>query len=238
MSKPKPGKRTPRAIPSPPPLEPLFEKIMEECVRVQRLTFAERMAEHKAGTPFPPTIPVASGQIDTSDEGFKAIGELASRYQAEPPALKAKVSKDTYTKAVLHAVGDSISGIRNRSDATDDNWITVITDIFKETLQARISGTLRDRIEVVPCHIFDSDQAVSTFKVGPVTFYPRPEWLKSLDPRLVRTDLVEDAWANRLSFDKLREMAFTAGSDAPTQGAFPRSSARASPVACATVLQD
>ncbi|WP_315805388.1 hypothetical protein [Bradyrhizobium sp. SZCCHNS3002] len=70
LSKPKPGKRAPRAASVPSAVEPLIEKIVEECVRVQHFIFSERMAEHKLGGPFPPAIPVASGQIDMSDEAF------------------------------------------------------------------------------------------------------------------------------------------------------------------------
>src|ERR1700738_1320779 len=39
------------------------------------------------------------------------------------------------------------------------------------------------------------------FKIGPVTFYPRHEWIKTLDHKIAA--IVEDVWSRRLSVDQL-----------------------------------
>ena len=95
-----------------------------------------------------------------------------------------------------------------------------MTALFKEKLDARLSGVERDRTQFVPCHIFDHDQGAATFEIGPVTFYPRPEWLKTMDAELTRTDLIESVWNNSLSIDDLRKMAFSSAGNDATRGAY------------------
>lgn len=219
MSKSKGGKREPKVIKA-PQTEPLIETIMEECIRVQPLSYQELIAELKPGTIFPPAIPVASGHIFTSSEGFKVAGKLAALYKFEPPALRAQVSRDTYAKAVLYALGDSILGIRDQTMDDVEDWLAPMTALFKEKLTARLSGVKRDRTQIVPCHIFDHDQVAATFEIGPVTFYPRPEWLKTLDAEVTRTDLIDGVWSNSLSIDDLRKMAFGSAANDAIRGAY------------------
>ena len=174
----------------------------------------------KAGTIFPPAIPVASGQIFTSGNGFEAAGKLAALYRFELPAIRAQVSRDTYAKAVLYALGDSILGIRDQTKDDVEDWVGPMTAPFKEKLKARFSGVKRDRTQIVSCHIFDHDQVAATFEIGPVTFYVRPEWLKTLDAEVTRTDLIDRVWNNSLSIDDLRKTAFGSAANDAIRGAY------------------
>ena len=122
LSKSEGGKRE-RKVVKVPRTEPLIETIIEECARVQPLSYHELMAELTPGTIFPPSIPVASGQIFTSSKGFGAAGKLAALYKFEPAALRARVSKDTYAEAVLYALGDSILGLRDQTKDGVEDWL-------------------------------------------------------------------------------------------------------------------
>jgi hypothetical protein len=207
-----------------PAIEPLIEKIMTECVRVARLSFQEQMAELKPGVPFPPTIPVGPGQLDTSSEGFEAIGKLSALYKLEPPEVRARVSRDTYAKVVLYAVGDSIMWIKDqtktKSKVDEEPWVEPMAAQFKEQLASRLAGVKRDQTQIVPCHIFDSDQNAPSFTVGPISFYTRPDWLKTLNGEVTRTDLIEDYWSSRLSLDDLRKRTYGPESNDAIRGAY------------------
>jgi hypothetical protein len=174
----------------------------------------------KPGRVFPPTIPLASGQIFTSEKGFEAVGKLAALYRHEPARLKARVSRDIYDKAVLYALGDSIADFRNQPTFDNENWPGPLTALFKIKLEARLSGATQDRAQIVPCHIFHYDQVAAAFEIGPVTFYPRHEWLKTLNVDAVRTDLIEDVWFDRLAVGDLQKKTFGPNTNLPIRGAY------------------
>ncbi len=151
---------------------------MEECVRVSKLSFDQRMADLKPGTLFPPAIPIGMNEISTSQKGFEEIGKLAGLYSFEPAALRSKISKDTYAKAVLYAVGDAIVGLRDSpfNGVKEDEWVEPMVALFKEKLTTRLDAARRTQIHFLPCHLFDSDQKAPSFKIGLVTFFPRDQW--------------------------------------------------------------
>jgi hypothetical protein len=71
------NERKPR-VKTVPPIEPLIETVIEECVRVQRMSFNDLMAEMKPGLIAPPSIPLGLEQIYTSSKGWDALGKLTN----------------------------------------------------------------------------------------------------------------------------------------------------------------
>ncbi|MET4245491.1 hypothetical protein [Bradyrhizobium sp. RT10b] len=219
MAKKSGGPRTARDK-AMPPIETLIETIVEEAWRVSNLPLADQMAEKRPGSPFPPSIPVGMAQIHTSNRGFDAIGKLADLYRFEPPSLRNRISKETYAKAALFAIGDSIIGFPDLQLSTDADWVAPMATLFKEKLAARLVNTTKNQTQYIPCHIFDPDQKVPAFKIGPVTFYPRSDWLRSLDAGVVRIDLIRKVWKGSLSTEELQKDAFSGRSADAVRGAF------------------
>lgn len=203
-----------------PAIEPFITTIVEECHRVSNLPLTEQMAEKSPGSLFPPSIPIGMGQIHTSVIGFNAIGRLADLYGFEPQQLRNKISKETYSRAILFAIGDSILDFSSQQHPKDADWVPLMATLFKEKLEARLANTTRNQTQYLPCHIFDANQKASSFKIGPVTFFSRPDWLKILDVGEVSVDLIRKVWKGSLSVNDLQTKAFTKGSTDATRGAF------------------
>lgn len=210
------------AAPTTPKLgvEALLEKIIDDVLTTATMSFDDWWALSK--TPLVPlAIPVGPGtQYRVTQIGVDAAHTLAGMEWKARADLRQRFSRKDYDRLAFTAIGEAVSTCRshlppvdptNATATPDDAFYKAVADDFAANLDrlAAAAGPEVDRH--IPCQLFDADQGVPGFRMGPVEFLPRPDWIARyvVNPRQLA--LVMAVEAGVTTFADLRQKAFAAG---------------------------
>ena len=159
----------------------------------------------------PRWLNTSQGEMRLNHRAVALIEEVASIVGASNVEARALVEPDVRFNAVANALGETLLWAHKHQR----RQTTVDLDAVAEDFLGRLSASFKDnRIDVtwlVPCHIFDDDQEVPRFSVGPVTFCPRADWLAQTD-KDIHKDWIADHWSGAVSQEALLKR--TTGVDA------------------------
>lgn len=187
----------------------LIDRIVEETVRVSKLTWDQRRAELPPTVILPPGIPAGQGNIPTSVDAIRLAYQLSAIYR-ERQRLNFTVSREMFERQTLYAIGDMLVDVQNAE--LPENWLPTAFGFFEKHLVDRVSKSTHDLAEIVPCDVFDSDQHTQAFTIGPAYFEPRDAWL-ARQPARLRTDLIRQVWTQTLTLAEVEAM-FKSAEDA------------------------
>lgn len=192
------------------PVSELLDRILEETVRFSKLSWQERRAELRSGQLMPHFIVLDAGAIPTSNAAAHDIKKLSDLLRTGAYAYTS--DPDQFYRDTSGAIGELIVDVR-KNEKSQDGWLERAAAKFEVLLKDRVERRRKTLTEIVPCYVFDEDQNVGAFEVGPVHFIPRNIWLQGL-PKDSRTALVREVEDGRRTLADLQASLETvSGSD-------------------------
>ena len=195
-------------------VQALFETILEEVVK------AAAMSEHDwlALRQFPLSplaIPVSAGrEYRVTQVGVDAVYQLTDQVWKEREDYRQTIERTAFDSLSFRAIGQAIQAALTRllKEAGDADVDTELDSAFYQGLAADFRNILDGLAEEVctdvdrhiPCTLFHEDQLVPAFRVGPVQFLPRADWIvRFVRDREART-LVDEMEQDRTTIDEVR----------------------------------
>lgn len=214
------GKKLAAPITPEPKTEQLLEKSIDDILTTATMSFNDWWALSK--TPMVPlAIPVGSGtQYRVTQTAVDAAHTLAGMEWKARADLRQRFSRKEYDRLAFTAIGNAISTCRshlppidptNADKTPDDVFYQAVAGDFSANLErlAAAAGPEVDRH--IPCQLFNPDQNVLGFKVGPVEFLPRPDWIARYVVNPVQLALFQAVETRATPFADLRQQAFAVG---------------------------
>jgi hypothetical protein len=205
--------------PEPKP-EALLEEIIDDVLTTATMSFNDWWALSK--TPMVPlAIPVGSGtQYRVTQIGVDAAHTLAGMEWKARADLQQRFTRKEYDRLAFTAIGEAISTCRshlppidptNADKTPDDAIYRAVAGDFSANLDrlAAVAGPEVDRH--IPCQLFDPDQSVQGFRMGPVEFLPRPDWIARYVVKPAQLVLIQAVETGATPFADLRQQAFAPG---------------------------
>jgi hypothetical protein len=167
-----------------PKPEALLEEIIDDVLTTATMSFNDWWAPSKIPM-VPLAIPVGSGtQYRVTQVGVDAAHTLAGMEWKTRADLQQRFTRKEYDRLAFTAIGEAISACRshlppidptNADKTPDDAFYRAVAVDFSANLDrlAAVAGPEVDRH--IPCQLFDPDQGVPGFRMGPVEFLPRPD---------------------------------------------------------------
>lgn len=212
-----PAKRSPEA---------LFEVILDDVIAAASLPIRDWLA--LAPTPFTPlAIPTDDRrEVRVTQIGVDAAHELTAREWAAREDARQTFSRDAFDKISFQAIGRTIADCKKYLPATtnnaevDDDFYKALAADYAETMErlAGLAGIDVDRH--IPCYLFDSDQGVPAFDIGPVAFRPRADWIAAFVKDAKVLAHVQAVESRAIAFSAFREKALADGSDPSERAAW------------------
>lgn len=201
--------------------EHLLEIIMTDVIRAAAMPFdAWRALDPNPLVPM--VIRGRSGyEYRVTQDGVDAIHRLTDQEWRARDAVRQTIARGEFNKISFQAMGDAILDRRAHLPAHAVDGGKEVTDDFFKAMTADYRRKLEDYVDAVrrtmdrhiPCNLFHLDQGVPSFRVGPVEFLPRGEWVE----RYVRSDAalghVRSVQDGQMTYDELRTRALAASND-------------------------
>lgn len=191
------------------PVQDLLGRIVEETDKFSALTRDQRQATLRPGQIIPHMIVVGKRAIPTSNAAAQDIAKLATALRTGPYSYTSDPNQ--FFVDTSGAIGELLIELRTTGTLPDD-WLGHAAARFEELLKARVNQGRRTLTEIVPCDVFDEDQKVGPFDVGPVAFLPREVWLERL-PDSPRANYVREVFSGARTLASLKEALETARND-------------------------
>lgn len=198
------------------PIENFIETIVDDAIQTAAMPFKEWRA--LSASPFAPlAIPVSQGrEYRVTQAGIVAAHELTEQIWWAREDFRQTISREGFAKLSFTAIGDTLLNIPAHvpKDADGDAepgdafYVALAAD-FAQNLDRLADQARPDVDRHILCHLFDSDQEVPAFSIGPVEFLPRLDWIARFvtDPAVrLHIDQVE---TGALPIDELRRLALT-----------------------------
>lgn len=189
----------------------LLETIIEDVIRANALSFANWWA--LSPNPLMPlAIPVSSGShYPVTQVGIDAAHALSEQVWKSRADIRQTIFRKNYDRLAFTAIGDAIANSPSRltddDDPTGEEFYSAVAGDFEDNLNALANNARGDVDRHIPCHLFDSDQAVPGFSVGPVEFLPRAEWLSRFIANPIHLQLIQEVEDRTVSYDDFRQRA-------------------------------
>lgn len=196
------------------PTGKLMETIVEDVIKAKAMPFAQWQALSAN-----PLVPLAisesqGGQYPATQVGVDAAHMLSQQSWKSLEALRQTIDREAFMKLSFQVIGDTLrdcqsrlpevpDGQNNQDVVPGDDFYTVLADDYLARLQELAASASPDVDWHIPCHLFQSDQAVPAFAVGPVRFLPRAEWLDSFIKDSEVRELIHQVEARELGMEEL-----------------------------------
>ena len=172
----------------------------------------------------PLAIPIASSgrQFRVTQVGVDTAHRLAEQVWRDRADLRQTMDRAEFDKLAFRSIGEAILNSRSRLPPVEAGREDVqVDDAFFDNVATDYLGNL-DRLTTaarpildrhVPCHLFRADQAVPSFRVGPVGFLTRSDWIARHVTEPAQLEYVRQVEDREVSRDDLRERALTRDAD-------------------------
>jgi hypothetical protein len=208
--------------PVPEPASKLLETIVDDVIAARAMS----ADDWRKLWPHPFTsmaISVGHGREQPcTQKGINAAHKLAEQSWEERGDLRQTVSRSAFTRLAFNAIGMAVTNSPTHLPA--DMHEGVVEDSFYDAVAADYSANLEllaaqarnDLDRHIPCHLFDADQNVPSFEVGPVHFRTRSDWIAAFVNKPGVLVHIREAEQHRLGRAELmaRLLGPSAGEDA------------------------
>lgn len=203
---------------SPPPAEKpeiLLQTIIEAIVEANALSFHDWFA--LSPNPLVPlAIPVSSGgQYPVTQAGVDAAHALTDQVWKARQDLRQTILRTSFDRLSFTAIGDAVANSRSHLDPNEDppgdRFYNAVAADFRAKLDALADKARGDVDRHIPCNLFDPNQGVARFAVGPVEFLPRADWLVRYITNPAQLHHIQDVESRKVPYDDLRRQAQSQG---------------------------
>ena len=212
----------------PPPAaekpEVLLAKIIEDVIDAKALSFDEWLA--LCPNPLVPlALPVsAGGQYQLTQAGVDAAHALTDQVWKARKDFRQTIVRKSFDRLSFTAIGDAVANspayIDPNEDTLGDSFYAAVAADYSAKLESLTNMARSDVDRHIPCHLFDQNQCVAGFAVGPVEFLPRAEWLTRYVTNNVRIDLIQEVESQTVSYEDLKRRALSQGASQDLQEAW------------------
>jgi hypothetical protein len=164
-------------------------------------------------------IPVGGRrQYQCTQRAIDAAHTLTQQTWDARDDLRQTMTRQAFDRVSFTAIGDAVATCRRHlppeksTGPVDDSFFDAMAGDYESYLEAGSAKIRPDLDRHISCHLFDANQAVPAFDVGPVAFRPRGDWIARyvLDPRVLSH--VQQVESGAVSLETFRNLAFAAGS--------------------------
>lgn len=201
---------------SPPAVEKpevLLARIIEDVIDAKALSFDEWIA--LSPNPLVPlALPVsAGGQYQVTQAGVDAAHALTDQVWKARKDFRQTIVRKSFDRLSFTAIGDAVANspayLDPNEDPPGDSFYTAVAADFNAKLDDLANRARSDVDRHIPCHLFDLNQCVAGFAVGPVEFLQRAEWLTRYVTNNVRIGLIQDVESRTVSYEDLKRQALS-----------------------------
>ncbi|MCJ2036135.1 hypothetical protein [Methylobacterium sp. J-068] len=195
--------------------EALLQTVIEAVIEASALSFSDWSALSPNAL-VPLAIPVsAGGQYRVTQAGVDAAHVLTEQVWKARPDLRQTITREKFNRLSFTAIGDAIANSRSHLDPTEDppgdRFYAAIAKDFQTNLDALANSARGDVDRHIPCHLFDLDQGVAEFTVGPVAFLPRAAWLTRFVINPIQLGHIQEVEDRTVTYEDLRQRALAVG---------------------------
>jgi len=192
-----------------------MHRIIEAVIDAQALSFKDWLAL-SPNSLAPLALPVSTGgQYHVTQAGIDAAHALTSQVWKARADFRQTIGRENFNRISFTAIGDTVASCTTHLDPNEDppgeRFYAAVAADFSAKLDALADKACGDVDRHIPCHLFDLNQGVAGFAVGPVEFLPRSDWLTRYVTNLVQLGYIQDVEERRVSYDDLRRQALNQG---------------------------
>lgn len=155
----------------------LIDTILSQTLACQDPTSPEsKSRQNSRYQPLGPYIPGESGSYPTTDTAMEAVAELADRFRDNAANLRLAIGRDPMRLLASRVIGEILPELIHERDKTQ-HW-----PMIRSRLSARVKNIGEDIVHYIPVWLF-LDQDCPPFKIGPVRFIERKDWLNVISGR-------------------------------------------------------
>lgn len=198
--------------------EELLDIILADVLATQTMSTEDWWALNKNAPFTSMAIPAGrSREYHVTQVAVNAAHDLTQQSWDAREDLRQTVDRTAFDRASFTAIGETIANCRahmSHDDAKDPEGRVFFAALAKDYADnlSRLAGEARINVDRhIPCQLFDLDQGVGPFAIGPVTFRPRDQWISAFIAKPPVLATVQDVEARRLSIEGLRTRAFAKG---------------------------
>lgn len=175
------GKKLGGSPPATEKPEILLRTIIEAVIEAKAMSFADWLA--LSPNPLVPlALPVsAGGQYQVTQAGVDAAHALTDQVWKARADFRQTIARKSFDRLSFTAIGDAVANspahLDPSEDPPSDKFYAAVAADFRAKLDALATKARGDVDRHIPCHLFDLNQGVAGFAVGPVKFLPRADWL-------------------------------------------------------------
>lgn len=196
--------------------EQLLEIVLEDVIKTATLSFEDWRS--LSPSPFGSfSIRLKSGdEYRITQVGHDASHALARQTWRVREDFRQTLERDEFDKLAFSAIAQTIKGSREHlpkldsaaesSEVGDDFFVALARD-YCVNLDGLVNEVRADLDQHIFCDLFHSDQNVPAFKVGPVSFRPRAEWIDAFVTNPAELTIVRQVEAGTLTMGELREQS-------------------------------
>jgi len=199
------------------PVEPeakLLETILDDVLQTGAMPARQWLALSQF--PLAPlAIPTASGrEYHATQTGVDAAHRLTQQTRQKREDLRQRFTPQEFDRLSFNAIGETILNARAHvpaeaqpSDIVDETFYAALADDYSTYLNTLASQAGQDVDRHIPCHLFQSDQSVPAFDVGPVAFRPRTGWIAQFVTDPAMREYIDRVEAGTQSLEDLGRQA-------------------------------
>jgi hypothetical protein len=200
--------------------EDLLGAIIDDVIATQTMSTKDWWAQNSEAPFVSMAIPAVRGrEYRVTQTGVDAAHILTQQSWETRADLRQTIERKMFNRVSFTAIGEAIAGARahllefNGEDPEGTQLSAAIAADYTANLE-RLALDIRGEAEFhIPCQLFDHDQGVAPFAIGPVGFLPRADWIARFvtDPRAA--DMIRAADRGEISADTLQKQALGQSSD-------------------------
>ena len=197
--------------------EVLLQRIIEAILEAKALSFDSWLA--LSPNPIVPlTIPVSGGgQYHVTQAGVDAAHALTDQVWKARVDFRQTIARKSFDRLSFTAIGDTVANSPAQLDTSEEpsseQFYAAVAADFSAKLDALVNRARSDLDRHIPCHLFDLNQGVAGFSVGPVEFRPRADWLTRYVTNPVQLGHVQNVESKSVPYEDLQRQALSQCAD-------------------------
>lgn len=154
---------------------------------------------------------------------------LRRRTWNERSEFRQTIERSAFDRISFRAIGEALTSSPSHlppdaqtrgQDPLPEGFFTAVVADYRKNLDRLAATILQTTDRHIPCNLFDTDQGVQPFAVGPVAFLPRADWIARYVKSTGARDHIRSVESGQLRYADLRDRALATGSDADLRTAW------------------
>ena len=209
--------------------ESLIETIVDDVLKTAAMPFEDWLSQNRFPM-IPMTIPADAGRAyNVTQAGVDAAHRLTAQTWNERSEFRQTIERSAFDRISFRAIGEALTSSPSHlppdaqtrgQDPLPEGFFTAVVADYRKNLDRLAATILQTTDRHIPCNLFDTDQGVQPFAVGPVTFLPRADWIARYVKSTGARDHIRSVESGQLRYADLRDRALATGSDADLRTAW------------------